>query len=73
MRPSSAQTLPLPLDSDLVRYPDAMTADDDIGPAVPPSSSGCVELLAAGGSWFHLQAVPGPAGGVPPDRQERLH
>jgi len=26
-----------------------------IDPAVPPSGTGCVECLAAGGWWFHLR------------------
>ena len=29
--------------------------DQDIDPEVPPSGTGCVECLAAGGWWFHLR------------------
>ena len=32
-----------------------MAYDNDIDAAVPPSGSGCVECLAAGGWWFHLR------------------
>ena len=29
--------------------------DDRIDPTVPPSGTGCVECLKAGGWWFHLR------------------
>ena len=32
-----------------------MTSDDPIQPDVPPSGTGCVECLDAGGWWFHLR------------------
>ena len=32
-----------------------MTTDEPIQPSVPPSGTGCVECLAAGGWWFHLR------------------
>ncbi len=30
-------------------------AEDPIDPTVPPSGTGCVECLAAGGWWLHLR------------------
>ena len=30
-------------------------ADDRINATVPPSGTGCVECMAAGGWWFHLR------------------
>lgn len=38
--------------STLVR---AMTAEDHINLAVPPSGTGCAECLESGGWWFHLR------------------
>lgn len=32
-----------------------MTTDPAIDPSVPPSGTGCVECLEAGGWWFHLR------------------
>ena len=32
-----------------------MTEPDDLDPTVPPSGTGCVECLAAGGWWVHLR------------------
>jgi ubiquitin-hydrolase Zn-finger-containing protein len=32
-----------------------MPDDAVVDPSVPPSGSGCVECLAAGGWWFHLR------------------
>ncbi len=29
--------------------------DDQVDPSVPPSGSGCVECLQAGGWWLHLR------------------
>lgn len=41
---------------DAVPDPDAVSARrEGVDPAVPPSGTGCVECLAAGGWWFHLR------------------
>ena len=38
-----------------MRYVSPVTSDEAIQPSVPPSGTGCVECLDAGGWWFHLR------------------